>query len=603
MNAYTDTARTEQPLYRGTDSSPPQKQVTGGPRLFGALTSALANVDETFPAVTSIRLSASVRLFSVFAAAYIMLQDYLVRQWPLGIPGIPLILLIFFMIYVGARYWRAVRDSTSQEPLSIYWVDTLWYLAFTGMTDGPGNHFALFLPFPVIFASLRWGFAAGMTMAAFSATVLCLFGVLNVSTGTAVLGPDVFLPPVALLVLGYLIATWANSGLALSRRLASLKEMNSLFNPRFDIEQILDQVVRQIATLYPLNSYALVLGKNGNPPLVFRANLPDRMYRVADATAVDLANVLSSVVTNGAMIYCGSQNLQHADIYCSSTAAATKKYATTAAAVAARLDCTEFCSVQFNLRHGVTAQLFVCAEKSCFGAEDLPFFAQLCEQLSPRIENVQLVDCLCNEVAEQERKKISRDLHDSAIQPYIGLKFALEALVRKVSPDDPLAKDIGHLAEMTNTQITELRRYVKGLHGHGEPEHAALVPAVRRQAARFGDLYGIKINVVATEELRVSDTLANEAFHLVSEALSNIRRHTAAPVANIHMSCTPEKFILQVTNPCDAATATKPFTPLSISERALALGGDYQVQSGPGRDTIVTVEIPMYIGGRGHASQ
>jgi signal transduction histidine kinase len=120
-----------------------------------------------------------------------------------------------------------------------------------------------------------------------------------------------------------------------------------------------------------------------------------------------------------------------------------------------------------------------------------------------------------------------------------------------------------------------------------------LVPAVRRQAARFGELYGIKVDVEATGELGINDSLADEAFHIVSEALSNIRRHTDASLARIHLSCAMQKFKLQIANPCDAALAVKLFTPRSISERARALGGACQVETGPGRDTVVTVEIPL----------
>ena len=42
-----------------------------------------------------------------------------------------------------------------------------------------------------------------------------------------------------------------------------------------------------------------------------------------------------------------------------------------------------------------------------------------------------------------ERQKISRDIHDSAVQPYIGLKLALEALARKIPPEHPLSRDVG----------------------------------------------------------------------------------------------------------------------------------------------------------------
>lgn len=591
MNAYT--ALTQQAVRWLRNLSPAGQPFVGDAAPPpGEHASTIADIDQTFPATTNTRLAAAVRLVSCFAAAHIVLQLYLAQQQP---PWLPLALLFLFTVYVGALYWRTVRDSASQEPQVTYWVDTLWYLAFTAMTGGPHSHFSFFLPFPVLFVSLRWGFAPGITMAACSTTILLVIGVLSTGAGTPVLAADILLPPIALLVLGYLIATWANSGLALSRRLASLKEIDSLFNPRLNIEQIIDQVVRQLATLYPVHKYALVLVEAGNPARVFRANLPDRINRVSDAAAVELTNVLLTMATNRAVIYRGRQGLRRANIYglTAANAAASERHASDAAAVANRLDCAGFCSIQFNLRQGGTARLFVCSDEVCFGPADLPFFRQLGEQLSPRIENVQLLDRLAREVVEHERRKISRDIHDSAIQPYIGLKFALEALDRKVAPEEPLSKDIGRLVEMANMEIAELRRYVKGLQGQGRPGYAALVPAVRRQAARFGELYGIKVDVEATGEIGVNESVADEAFHIVSEALSNIRRHTNASLARINLSCDMQKFKLQIANPCDAALAVKLFTPRSISERALALGGACQVETGPGRDTVVTVEIPL----------
>lgn len=593
MNAYTAFTQqavrwlrnlrpVEQPLVGGDASSP------------GEHASTIADIDQTFPETTNTRLAAAVRLVSCFAAAHIVLQRYLGHE-PSLLLSVALLFLFLFTVYVGALYWRTVRDSASQEPQVTYWVDSLWYLGITAMTGGPHSHFSFFLPFPVLFVSLRWGFAPGITMAVCSAISLLAIGVVSTGPGTPVLAADILLPPIALLVLGYLIAGWANSGLALSRRLASLKEIDSLFNPRLNIEQIIDQVVRQLATLYPVHRYALVLAEAGHPVRVFRANLPDRIDRVPDSAAVELSNVLLKMATDRAVIYRGRKGLRQADIYgfTAANAAAAKRHASDAAAVANRLDCAAFCSIHFNLRQGGTARLFVCSDVGCFRPADLPFFQQLGEQLSPRMENVQLLDLLAREVAEHERQKISRDIHDSTIQPYIGLKFALEALDRKVDPEEPLSKDIGRLVEMANREITQLRRYVKGLRGEETPGNAALVPAVRRQAARFGELYGITVDVEAAGEIGVDDGLADEAFHIVSEALSNIRRHTNASLARINLSCDTQNFRLQIANPCDAAPSVKSFTPRSISERALALGGACQVETGPGRDTLVTVEIPL----------
>jgi signal transduction histidine kinase len=569
----------------------PIKQAGGGVRSTSEHLSTIVDLDHVFPTTTSTRLSAVVRLVACFAAVHIVFQHYSMGQRPL----VPLAPLFLFTVYVGVLYWQTVRNSAAQERQVIYWLDTLWYLVFAGMTGGPRSDFSFFLPFPVLFISLRWGFVPGMTMAACSTGVLLIIGALSAGMGMRVLDADILLPPATLLVLGYLIATSANSGLALNRRLASLKEINSLFNPRLNIEQIIDLAVRHLAKLYRVDKYALVLVEAGSPPRAFRANLPDQMYQVSDTAAVEITNALSGLDAKGAVIYRGSQGLRQPEVHCLTTpnAATSKEQLTDAIAVANRLDCAGFGSVQFSLRQGGTARLIVCSDRRSFGPADLPFFRQLGEQLSPRIENVQLLDRLAREVAEHERQKISRDIHDSAIQPYIGLKFALEALARKVPSKDPLSEDIGRLVEMANIEIAEMRRYVKGLRGHGEPGHAALVPAVRRQAARFGELYGIKVEVKAAEDLRVSDALADEAFHMVSEALSNIRRHTTASLARINLSCNVHVFVLQIANPCDSAASAKLFTPRSIAERALALGGTCQVETGPGRDTVVTVEIPL----------
>ncbi|MEP6602239.1 MAG: histidine kinase [Nitrospirota bacterium] len=554
--------------------------------------STLADFEQPFQATSSTRLSAAVRLVSSFAAAHIILLGSPTHLFPVAVPST---FLFGFLVYVGALYWRTVRNSAFQERQIIYWLDALWYLAFIGMTGGPDSPFSFFLPFPVLFVSLRWGFAPGIAMAVGSSTALFIMGALSVVMGRGAFTADILLPPTALLVLGYLIATLANSGLAMNRRLASLRAINTLFSPRLNIEQIIDRAVRHLALLYEVDKYALVLSEAGRSPRVYRANLRDAAYRVSDTAAEEIGHALARLEPGQAVIYRGAEGLRRAEIHglAASDPTIAKKQLANAIAAAHRLDCTGFGAVQFGLHSGGVAQLFVCSNKSNFGPADLLFFRQFAEQLAPRLENVQLLDRLASEVAEHERQKISRDIHDSAIQPYIGLKFGLEALARKAAANDPLARDIGSLVEMATIEISEMRRYVKGLRGQGEPGNAALIPAVRRQASRFGDLYGIKVEVEAAGELRIDDRLADEAFHIVSAALSNIRRHTTASLARIHLSCDTQFFKLKIANPFDSEIPAKMFTPRSIAERAYALDGTCLVEIAPGRDTVVTVEIPL----------
>ena len=160
-------------------------------------------------------------------------------------------------------------------------------------------------------------------------------------------------------------------------------------------------------------------------------------------------------------------------------------------------------------------------------------------------------------------------------------------------PSDPLSADIGRLVEAANLEIAELRRFVKGLRGQGKPAYASLLPVVRRQATRFGELYGIRVTVEANGEFDINESLAAEAFHIVSEGLSNIRRHTTASTAHIRLACDMDRLLVEIVNPCDGAVPVKAFTPNSICERARNLGGICKVENRPGLGTVVAVEIPL----------
>jgi signal transduction histidine kinase len=552
-------------------------------------------LDQSFSATTYTRMSSAVRLVAGFAAMHsVFFQDAQPQRLPAAAGAV---LIVLFSVYALWLYWRTAREKSYREHQSIYWIDALWYLGITVVTGGPNSPFYFFLAFPLLFVALRWGFRSSFALAiCASVLLLALHLEFGLAAGTPAVSAYLLLPPLGLLVLGCLMAIWARADLTRDRRLSALEDFNTLFNPRFSIEQMIDRVVRHMGQTHDVKSYALVLQESGLPAKVFRAELPEAMYPVSDSVALAIGNAMSQLDTRGAIVYSGKRGLLPPEVHCSLTSVAPQKdLIARAGAIAERFGCKSYCSVQFNLRQGGTGRLVVWSSGHHFGLADLQFFHQLGEQLAPRIENVQLLDRLAGQVADAERQKISRDIHDSAIQPYIGLKFGLEALARKVPDDNPLSRDIARMVEMATIEIRELRTFVKGLRGDEDPGRAALVPALQRQAARFGELYGISVTVESPGELRIGDALANEVFHIVSEALSNIRRHTTALRAHIKLSASAQAFILQVSNPCEEGGPPKRFTPRSIAERTRALGGVCTVTSEASGDTLVTVNIPQRV--------
>jgi signal transduction histidine kinase len=211
----------------------------------------------------------------------------------------------------------------------------------------------------------------------------------------------------------------------------------------------------------------------------------------------------------------------------------------------------------------------------------------------PAVDNIRLVDRLASDAAEAERQRIARDLHDSVIQPYIGLQLGLAAIRQKLMTGQvDMRDDIERVITLTHSGIAELRRYVGGLKDSREHE-SGLVSAVQRFARKFTEATSIAVRVEAATTMPVSDRLAAEVFQMVAEGLSNVRRHTISAWATIRLACHSDQLILCIENDSPEGSSANAFMPRSIMERAAALGGNTRVESNDPGGTVVIVEIPL----------
>jgi signal transduction histidine kinase len=216
------------------------------------------------------------------------------------------------------------------------------------------------------------------------------------------------------------------------------------------------------------------------------------------------------------------------------------------------------------------------------------------DHVMPMIDNIQLVDRLASQAAEYERQRISRDIHDSAIQPYIGLKLGLDALRRRVPENDPVAQELAELAERTDSVVKDLRTFVGGLRVSSSNNRVnVLTSSVERHAKLLGEFYGIEVDVNIATNANMNDRLAAEIFQIVREGLSNIKRHTTSAEARIRMTSLNGDIVLDIENDATDGERKNTFTPRSITERVMALGGRVDVNVNDGGCTVVSVMIPM----------
>lgn len=192
-----------------------------------------------------------------------------------------------------------------------------------------------------------------------------------------------------------------------------------------------------------------------------------------------------------------------------------------------------------------------------------------------------------------ERRQISLDLHDGALQPYLGLKLGLEALCRKVEPGNPLAHDIEELHRMTQESISDLRGYVRALDGRRQAPTVPLRQGLTRQVERFERFYGYSVDLAVPAGLVLDDGLAAAVLQMVGEGLSNVGRHTDARRATVSLVQRDEGLVVEIANDRGGGDACGPFTPASLVRRAQQLGGRVEVDALADGATVVRILIPL----------
>lgn len=537
------------------------------------------------------RVVAFLRLILVAAALVIVIVDpsepYILRRGTYSVLGLYTLysaILYVETFYTAPRYYIVRRWS--------YWLDVAWFVVLVALNSGTNSIFFFGFLFAIMVAAFQQGFRTGMLVASVSALLFSLVGIVAAAEGQGFELNRFLLRPMILLVLGYMLAFWGEADLRYKHRLALLRQVGQLSNPRFGADRTIGRVMDYVCASYRASACLLVLRElPGRASSLRRADAasPGQAGQPAPLPP-DVSAALLNFPPEQALLFREPRRwpgwLRRATI-----AGAPAEGAAAAQAVATILEARTFISVPIVYRGEAVGRGYLLAQhRSAFGEQDIEFLLQLVEQVTPVLDNIRLLDRLATDAATEERQRIARDLHDSVLQPYIGLQLGLAAVRQRQQAGLDVRDDIARLADLTTEGIAELRGYVRDLRGQGQPA-SDLIGVVQNFARKFSATTGIAIQVSGAPGMRVNDRLAAEALQIAVEGLSNIRRHTRAQSANIQLACANERLYIQIENPQTAENVT-PFVPRSIGGRAEALGGQVRVTQTP-QHTVVLAEIPL----------
>jgi signal transduction histidine kinase len=493
----------------------------------------------------------------------------------------------------GAAYAATLRRLPWARGKLMHRLDAFTCAALAATGSDADVFTMVFLFFAIVVASLRYGLEEG-AFVTLGAVVLYCEVVIVALPGAA--PARVFLRAAVLLAFGRAIAQLGERHIQAVRRQALLGILNQVANPRFGIDRTMTAALERIRASFGADRcfvvledrdagrYAIRQVRAGDPPEVPEVDIDGSLARpmLQEPNAYALLYVRPWRRWPGL----GGLSLSHAG-----SGRWIRQDDGPLQELAQLLEAGSFISAPVVFGRG-RGRIYVAAGRRRLERSDALLLERIAGQELVAIDRIGLLDRIASDAAALERKKIALDLHDTAIQSYIGLQLGLAALCRQASPSNPLAGELDKLAAMASDVIVGLRDYTSQARCGPAADEPICLAALRRQAAQANAAYGIEVHIEIEGTIGFGDRLTAEVLQIVREGISNVCRHTSAKRAGVALRCTGDTLRIEINNE-HGAKRPPPFRPRSISERAAALGGSAFVREGRFNDTIVCVEIPL----------
>lgn len=198
---------------------------------------------------------------------------------------------------------------------------------------------------------------------------------------------------------------------------------------------------------------------------------------------------------------------------------------------------------------------------------------------------------------EEERKRISRELHDETGQALMVIRLYLGMLDGTVKTRSGKAK-IGELLAVVDRTIEGIRRII----GRLSPlvlQELGMVAAIRKEAKDLAKTAGVQSRVAISDDVgRLDPVIETAIYRVVQESLHNVAKHAQAQNVDIQMERVGETLKLVIEDDGVGIRAvTNPLRPsfglAGMQERVSTLGGQMKVTSRKGEGTKISVTVPL----------
>jgi len=238
-------------------------------------------------------------------------------------------------------------------------------------------------------------------------------------------------------------------------------------------------------------------------------------------------------------------------------------------------------------------------EKSAQLAHEVAARKQIEEQLRACEENMGSLATHLQSVREEERARISREIHDELGQELTGLKIAFKDICNRLPKTQRALRQKAEATLLLIDQtIQSVRRIASGLRP-AVSDQLGLAAAVEWQAKEFRKRTGIRCKVVLPAEMpELDQKQATAMFRICQELLTNVARHAEATRTEVTMSADDHALTLTVEDNGKGIGNVRLDGPSSLGflgmrERIRPLGGRIEVDSARSIGTKVIATLPL----------
>ena len=199
---------------------------------------------------------------------------------------------------------------------------------------------------------------------------------------------------------------------------------------------------------------------------------------------------------------------------------------------------------------------------------------------------------------EEERRRISRELHDDIVQKVASLAIRISLFKQRVpASTDLIAEEITSLQRRVSELAEDIRQLSHQLHP-AVLEHAGLTVALQSFMAEFSRIEGVEVKLTAPEGTEaIPKDIALCAYRVVQESLRNVAKHSGAKAAEVVLAIAGNELYLSIRDEGRGfdveAARSRGLGMVSVDERVRLCQGSVAVTSKLNRGTTLTARIPL----------